>query len=58
MNDGQECELRAALFGEGMSSPLLDRIRERRGLVYHADCSADVTDLCGQFVIEEVNLVE
>jgi predicted Zn-dependent peptidase len=42
----------AALFGEGMSSPLLDRIRERRGLVYHADCSADVTDLCGQFVIE------
>ena len=42
----------AALFGEGMSSPLLDQIRERRGLVYHADCSADVTDLCGQFVIE------
>ena len=35
-----------------MSSPLLDQIRERRGLVYHADCSADVTDLCGQFVIE------
>jgi predicted Zn-dependent peptidase len=42
----------AALFGEGMSSPLLDQIRERRGLVYHADCSADVTDLCGQFVVE------
>ncbi|MCK7496937.1 MAG: insulinase family protein [Comamonadaceae bacterium] len=35
-----------------MSSPLLDRVRERRGLVYHADCSADVTELCGQFVIE------
>ncbi|MCK7582718.1 MAG: insulinase family protein [Chromatiales bacterium] len=34
------------LFGEGMSSPLLDRLRERRGLVYHADCSADVLSDC------------
>ncbi len=42
----------AALFGEGMSSPLLDQIRERRGLVYYAACSADVSDLCGQFVVE------
>ncbi len=42
----------AALFGEGMSSPLMDRLRERRGLVYYAACSADVMDLCGQFVIE------
>ena len=42
----------AALFGEGMSSPLLDQIRERRGLVYHAACSADVMELAGQFVIE------
>jgi predicted Zn-dependent peptidase len=42
----------AALFGEGMSSPLLDRLRERRGLVYHADCSTDVRDAYGQFVIE------
>jgi len=42
----------AALFGEGMSSPLLDRLRERRGLVYHADCSTDVRDSYGQFVIE------
>ena len=42
----------AALFGEGMSSPLMDQIRERRGLVYYAACSADVMDLCGQFVIE------
>jgi predicted Zn-dependent peptidase len=48
----QSAVLAAALFGEGMSSPLLDQIRERRGLVYHADCSADVTDLCGQFVID------
>ncbi|HSI56493.1 MAG TPA: pitrilysin family protein [Ideonella sp.] len=42
----------AALFGEGMSSPLLDQIRERRGLVYYAACSADVMELSGQFVIE------
>jgi predicted Zn-dependent peptidase len=42
----------AALFGEGMSSPLMDEIRERRGLVYYAACSADVMDVCGQFVIE------
>jgi predicted Zn-dependent peptidase len=44
--------LAAALFGEGMSSPLLDEIRERRGLVYYASCSADVMQLAGQFVIE------
>jgi predicted Zn-dependent peptidase len=42
----------AALFGEGMSSPLMHEIRERRGLVYFAACSADVMDVCGQFVIE------
>lgn len=42
----------AALFGEGMSSPLMDEIRERRGLVYYASCSADIFDLSGQFVIE------
>jgi len=41
-----------ALFGEGMSSPLLDEIRERRGLAYHVSCSADVSELSGQFVIE------
>ena len=46
----------AALLGEGMSSPLLDRLRERRGLVYHADCSIDVRDVYGQFVIEASTL--
>ena len=35
-----------------MSSPLLDEIRERRGLAYHVSCSADVTELSGQLVIE------
>ncbi|HEV8691751.1 MAG TPA: pitrilysin family protein [Ideonella sp.] len=44
--------LAATLFGEGMSSPLMDEIRERRGLVYYAACSADLDDLVGQFVIE------
>jgi predicted Zn-dependent peptidase len=42
----------AALFGDGMSSPLMAELRERRGLVYHAACSADAMDGCGQFVIE------
>jgi predicted Zn-dependent peptidase len=42
----------AALLGEGMSSPLLDRLRERQGLAYYAACSADVLDAAGQFVIE------
>ena len=48
----QPAVVAAALFGEGMSSPLLDQIRERRGLVYHAACSADVLALSGQFVVE------
>jgi predicted Zn-dependent peptidase len=42
----------AALFGEGMSSPLMDEIRERRGLVYYASCAAELNELCGQFVVE------
>ncbi|CAD5370131.1 Mitochondrial processing peptidase-like protein [Rubrivivax sp. A210] len=42
----------AAVFGEGMSSPLLDQIRERRGLAYYAACSADLLALTGQFVVE------
>jgi len=42
----------AALFGEGMSSPLMDELRERRGLVYYASCTAEVNELAGLFVIE------
>jgi predicted Zn-dependent peptidase len=42
----------AAVFGEGMSSPLLARVREQRGLAYHASCTADMFDMCGQLVIE------
>lgn len=42
----------ATLFGEGMSSPLLGELREKRGLVYYAAATADVLDAGGQFVIE------
>jgi predicted Zn-dependent peptidase len=42
----------AALFGDGMSSPLMQGVREQRGLAYYAGCSADVLDMCGQFVVE------
>lgn len=50
--------LAAALLGEGMSSPLLDEIRERRGLAYFAGCSADVGALAGQFVVEAATAPE
>ena len=42
----------AAVFGEGMSSPLLTRVREERALAYNASCAADQFDMCGQLVIE------
>jgi predicted Zn-dependent peptidase len=44
--------LAAALFGEGMSSPLMHELRERRGLFYYAACSADVLATQGQWVVE------
>jgi predicted Zn-dependent peptidase len=45
-------QLAAAVFGEGMSSPLLTTLREERGLVYHATAAADLLDASGQFVVE------
>jgi len=42
----------ATLFGEGMSSPLMDEVRERRGLAYYTGCTADLTAASGQFVID------
>jgi predicted Zn-dependent peptidase len=51
-DDDPAASVAAALFGEGMSSPLMHEIRERRGLVYYAACSADIMEACGQFVIE------
>jgi predicted Zn-dependent peptidase len=50
--DDPTASLAAALLGEGMSSPLMDQLRERRGLVYYAACSADLVDSGGQLVIE------
>jgi predicted Zn-dependent peptidase len=50
--DDPTAAVAAALLGEGMSSPLMDQLRERRGLVYYAACSADLVDSAGQFVIE------
>jgi predicted Zn-dependent peptidase len=44
--------LAAAVLGEGVSSPLLQRVREQRPLAYHATCAADILPFCGQFVIE------
>jgi predicted Zn-dependent peptidase len=42
----------AAVLGEGVSSPLLQRLREQRPLAYHATCEADVSAVSGQFVVE------
>ena len=50
--DDPTAAVAAALLGEGMSSPLMDQLREQRGLVYHAACSADLIDSGGQFIIE------
>ena len=48
----QAGQVAAALFGEGMSSPLLHELREKRALAYHASASADTMDMCGQFIVE------
>lgn len=50
--DDPACEVAAAAFGDGMSSPLLAELREKRGLVYHAACAADRFDGFGQLAIE------
>jgi predicted Zn-dependent peptidase len=51
-NDDPAADVAAAVFGDGMSSPLLSELRERRGLVYHAACGADRYDAFGQFAVE------
>ena len=51
-DDDPAPEVAAAVFGDGMSSPLLGELRERRGLVYHAACAADRYESCGQFAVE------
>jgi predicted Zn-dependent peptidase len=53
LRDDDAAHLMAAVvFGEGMSSPLLARVREERALAYNASCVADQFDMCGQLVIE------
>lgn len=51
-DDDGAATVAAAVLGEGMSSPLLDRIREQRGLAYYTACSADLLAFSGQFVVE------
>jgi len=45
-------EVAAAVLGDGMSSPLLAELREKRGLVYHAGCHVDRFEFGGQLAIE------
>jgi predicted Zn-dependent peptidase len=45
-------QLAAAMFGEGMSSPLMHELREQRGLFYYGACSADQLATHGQLIIE------
>jgi len=51
-DDDPASDVAAAVLGDGMSSPLLAELREKRGLVYHAACAADRFDFCGQLAIE------
>lgn len=50
--DDTATRLAATLLGEGMSSPLMQRLREERALAYYAACSADLFQPCGQWVVE------
>lgn len=53
LGDGDAAgDLAALAFGEGMSSPLMAELRERRGLVYYAACAADRVAMAGEFVVE------
>jgi len=46
--------LAANLFGEGMSSPLVDRVREQLGLAYTAHSTIDGGDVWSNFVVHAV----
>ena len=50
--DDMSAEVAAAALGDGMSSPLLSELREKRGLVYHATCANDRFDGFGALAIE------
>ncbi|WP_232540153.1 M16 family metallopeptidase [Azohydromonas aeria] len=44
----------ATLFGGGMSAPLVDEVRERRGLAYHVAAEAETSDVHGLMVIDAI----
>lgn len=46
--------LAAVLFGGGMSSPLVDQVRERMGLAYQVGSSVDAGVDYGRFVIDAI----
>jgi predicted Zn-dependent peptidase len=46
--------LAATLFGGGMSAPLVDEVRERRGLAYHVASEAEVSDVHGLLIIDAI----
>ncbi|MGJ7484795.1 M16 family metallopeptidase [Variovorax sp. LT2P21] len=46
--------LAASVFGEGMSSPLVDTVRERLGLAYTAHATMDSGDVWANFVVHAV----
>ncbi len=46
--------LAASLFGEGMSSPLVDRVREQLGLAYTAHSTIDAGDVWANFVVHAI----
>ncbi len=46
--------LAATLFGGGMSAPLVDEVRERRGLAYHVASEAELSDVHGLLVIDAI----
>lgn len=46
------------LFGEGMSSPLVDQVRERLGLAYSTHSAIDAGDAWANFVVHAVTTPE
>ena len=50
--DEATSRLAAAVLGEGMSSPLLEHVREQHALAYYVACSADLLQPAGAFVVE------
>lgn len=44
-------EVAAAVIGDGMSSPLFDEVREKRGLVYSVGAHTDIRESSGTLVI-------